>query len=844
MIFGGGKSASKTPPETALRIQSSAYGQPIPIGWGQARLAGNLIWYGDFNYTVVQQQSGGKGFGGGGGKGGGGGSYNYTAAVAIGVCAGPIAAFIQCWNTKTAQSLGSLNLTGFLGTYTQTAWSYLTSKHSSQADNYRGIAYVAAGPMQLGSNPELPNLSYEVRFVISNAISGLPDAAPASIVTDFLTNSHYGLGFPSVRIGDLTVYNDYTLALGLVFSPILTNQQAAGSFFQDLMAATNSEAVWSGGVLNIIPYGDTVVTGNGHTYNPPDAAIYSLGDNDVMASQGVSSESSSSTGSYDPIIVTRVSNLKKYNSIPIEYLDRTNSYNPQVVTAKDDASISGTGLRQSDTKSWHFICNTACATTSAHLLLGRQSILNTPAITVGPEYMLLDPMDIIEVNDDAMGMDEQWVRIKEIQENADGSFTLQFEEYANGTGSTPLYGTENASGYFPNYEVDPGPVSPPVLLNPPSLMVQGQLEVWALVAGLNPFWGGCDAYISTDGSSYAYVGTIDGPSRFGELLTTLASHADPDNTNTINVDMSDSLGVLTSTSATSLAAFGTVSMIDQEAVAYQNVSFLGSNQYALTTLRRGLYGTTITSHAAGAQFSRLDTQIFKYIFTKAQIGKTIFAKFCSFNVYRRGLQDISTVTPYPIILDTDGQFYYTQPINDGTVLFTQNTPGAWSFTVPDGIAFLDIYLDGAGGPGGAPSGGKGSAAGYGGGGGARIKHHIAAVKGTILGGTVGTGGKNAANGTATTLTSPSLSAAPGTAAVTSTTEGSGGVATGGNVSNINGHNGGLTNVWDGGGGGSGGGDQTSNNNPGTPPGGGGSGGYYGGPGAGANGQVMIVGRTT
>ena len=67
-VTGASARKNRQPPASALRIQNSVAGQPRAIGWGQARLAGNLIWYGDFQ-AVPQQSGGGKG---GGGKGGGG----------------------------------------------------------------------------------------------------------------------------------------------------------------------------------------------------------------------------------------------------------------------------------------------------------------------------------------------------------------------------------------------------------------------------------------------------------------------------------------------------------------------------------------------------------------------------------------------------------------------------------------------------------------------------------------------------------------------------------------------------------------------------------------------------
>lgn len=853
ILFGGGSSRVNQPkPATTLRINTALYGLCIPLLLGgKQRVGWNLGWYGDFQSEAHSQGGGKGGILGGGGKGGGKGkggvTYTYSAAVLGFICQGPVSAVGTVWNTDgTITSLSSLNLTAVLGSHTQSAWSYLTSKHPSQADTYRGICYAAAGPMQLGDSPALPNLTFEVTSSINGAYSGIVDANPKDCLVDFLTNSYYGLGFPSSRIGDLTLWHDYCQAAGLFVSPLLNSPQSASQFIQDLMDITNSEVVWNGGKLTVVPYGDQALSAYGASYLPPQQALYSLGDDDLLPNQGVADSSSSSAQNADPVIVTRKPSAQSHNIIKVEFLERANNYNPQVVDARDDADIAMTEERPADVKSLHHICLRSVATLVAQHLLGREQYRNEIPITVGPEFLLLDCMDMIELTNTPLQMNGQWVRIKDIQRQADKSFIFQVEEYLFGTGSAPAYGTEAGSGYYPNALVDPGDVSPPILINPPSKLTQGALEAWIAVAGTNSNWGGCELHVSFDGTSYHYVDRVIGGARYGTTLNTLPNTADPDTTDTVNVDLSASLAQLNGGSQQDVDAFVTLAQIDNELIAYRDVGVISTYQFGLSYLRRGLYGTTVASHSSGAPFVRLDGQIFKLSYSQGQKGSTIYVKLPSFNIYGGPPQDLSTVAAYPLTLSSDGKFYYPQPVPDGNVLFDQTTAGSWTFTVPDGTPLVEIQIWGGGGAGGNSSGGsKGSVnPGYGGGGGAYVAHKISVTVGQVLSGTVGTGGANGLNGTATTCSSPSLSAAYGTAAVSNTSQGVGGTASGGNVANTNGHNGGLTNVWDGGGAGNGGGDQTANANPGTQPGGGGSGGYYGSPGAGASGRVRIVARSS
>src|SRR5690349_21780952 len=96
----GNRVNTPNPPATSLRVQSSVLGGAKAVGWGQTRIAGNLLWYDGFTaipHTTQSGNAGGKGVvGGGGGKGGGSSSttYTYTVGVLFGLCEGPISAVL------------------------------------------------------------------------------------------------------------------------------------------------------------------------------------------------------------------------------------------------------------------------------------------------------------------------------------------------------------------------------------------------------------------------------------------------------------------------------------------------------------------------------------------------------------------------------------------------------------------------------------------------------------------------------------------------------------------------------------------------------------------------------
>jgi hypothetical protein len=98
----GGKSstiATEEPRLGNLRVQTSMYGLAQPMVWGQTRVTGNLLWFGNFRAvatsTTTQQ----------GGKGGGGVTqidtkYTYYAAAMLGIARGPIVGIASAWKGK------------------------------------------------------------------------------------------------------------------------------------------------------------------------------------------------------------------------------------------------------------------------------------------------------------------------------------------------------------------------------------------------------------------------------------------------------------------------------------------------------------------------------------------------------------------------------------------------------------------------------------------------------------------------------------------------------------------------------------------------------------------------
>ena len=263
-LFGQKTASNSENKISTLSIQTSSQGVPIPIVYGETRVSVNHIWYGDFTAIGQTQKQGGKGGGGGTTST----NYVYTVGLLQGVCEGPIVGIGQVWQNKDVYaSTAPLSRTVFLGSYTQTAWSYMTTHHPTEALGYRGIAYLGDGALALGSSGSVPNMTYEVQGFGYDQCR--IDVTPEEVMVDLLPNANYGAGFPSAQMAAWTDFYNYCLAAGILVSPAYTAQRTAAEIAMELAQIGNTAPVWSEGLLKMIPYADQAITGTISALSPP-----------------------------------------------------------------------------------------------------------------------------------------------------------------------------------------------------------------------------------------------------------------------------------------------------------------------------------------------------------------------------------------------------------------------------------------------------------------------------------------------------------------------------------------------------------------------------------------------
>lgn len=640
-ILGGGAKAkgtmTVTPLAATLHLQSSAYGQAIPIVYGLNRIAGNIIWYSDFRavsiFTATDSSASG-------GKGGGHGStswtvdWDYYAAVMIAICEGPIYGIYKTWRNKSIHDWttgDSQFLFAALGTYpTQTVFSWLSGAYPASAIGFQGTALVADHSMLLGrNNPSIDNFSFEV----AGSLSQGGDVWPHDIFADLATNTHYGAGLVMGQLYDLTEFATYCIANSLLMSPIYDSPRSASEIIDELLLVTNCVSFQSGGQLRIRPYGYDVASAYGYTYNPNLTPLYDLDENDFMPVDG------------DPVLVIRGAVSDAYNNIKIECTNRAQQYAPQVVEVKDQASIDQFGLRVKDTISFRGFCDPNAAYRSASLMLQRFcNVRNTFRFRLSARYPMLEPMDLVTLTEPGVGLDRTLVRLLEIEESDDGHFDITAEEMIVGGALPASYVSQEAVGYSLDLNFPPGPTAAPVFFEPLiELSPQTGLEVWVAISGTRP-WGGCNVWVSLDGATFERRDKIVGGARYGELLTYMG----PEVGAVARVRMYGAGGNLLSGSIDDAINLRTLIWIDGEFIAYTAVNLVDTNTYDVYCQIRGVNKSPVTEHAAGSRWARIDQASLAKSGPLAAgwIGKNLHFKFTAFNYFQGAEQTLDSVPIY------------------------------------------------------------------------------------------------------------------------------------------------------------------------------------------------------
>ncbi|GAC1495956.1 MAG: hypothetical protein NVS1B6_00610 [Steroidobacteraceae bacterium] len=652
--------------------------------------------------------------------------------------------FAQPTSATTGQPLADLSLSLFTGPLGQAPWGYLSSKHADQALGYSEVAYVANSNVSLGISGTLPNQTFEITGFLPFG-GGVLDAEVSAVITDMLTHPGHGLPEFAPYLGDMTELSTSCRANGLFVSMVMDSQRTASAWIDDLLKIANAEAVWSGGLLKFRSRYDTSNIGYGAIYHPSTDGvggihpIYDLSDQDFL----------------ELPVVIRPTVRDAFNTVHVEWTNRQNDYNLETIEEKDDWAISQYGVRAMPPLHLNGIASHAVAQTVANIVLKNSVyVRNQYEFVLGWQYCLLEPMDLVTIADPNLfgargdlvnalnpgGWVRVPVRILSIEEDEEGRLKFAAEEFPWGTAASTLHPKQVTAGTAPGAFADPGSVNKPIFFDAPRELTAdgaGYRILIALSGGQS--WGGCQVWVSSDNLTYHQVdGSQQGNANMGVLAAAFPFKLDPDNTNTLSVDFTESADPsspsIVSHSTDDADSGRSIMVVGHEVVGYAAATMTAFGKYDLApVIRRGMYGTTVLGHAAGSPVALLDNRLFIFPYSEGDIHKSVWFKFPSFNQSGQMQQGLANAVAYryfihggdvrppfpwrPGQVATHAKFFSSLTISGNTVWsaqepFTQDSiggtlyvvsgpqAGAVIVSVANGVALCHV----APGPGGGARG--------------------------------------------------------------------------------------------------------------------------------------------
>lgn len=616
-IFGRGKNTTNRADLIGdFQINTASYGEVVPEILGTTRVSGNIIDYEDF--TAHEHKSTTRT-----GKGGGSKhteiTYTYTVAAAIGLCEGPIRGIGKVWRDKEIYEYPNekIELTLFNGEAGQSPWPYMLSKHPDKALPYSGLAYMA-GVVDLGDRGSLPQYNFEIMGKLLDTGDGV-DVNPA----DYIIHVLQSIG-ADVTIEGLDHYRDYCKAADILISTPPDQKSAkAQQVINDIAEITNSLVFWSTDRLKIVPLADKPIG----DWNPRNQIQYDLTADDLIPG---------SDGQL--ILYKRKDTSEAYNEATVEFVNRANNYEKETVSFEVVADVQKNGLKPASKKSALYLYTKARAQYYAEQLAMKRLYSKTQyTFRLDWAFCTLEVGDLVTLTDEACQLNKQIVVITAVNEASDGQLEFTAEGKPPGTYAPAKYDVHENERPFVDYNA-----SAPAVNDVAIFQTVGDVGGNQVFVGVNApsGWGGCSVWISDNNENYSRIGSITQQARMGRTLAAIKA-----NSTVLNVRLNQ--GNMKSGTHIDAERANTLSWIDGEALSYEGAQLQTDGSYRLTNLVRGQYATAASDHARESRFIRVDEAIFRYPYRKEDIGKTIYLKFTSMNLFGTNEQGLDEVQAYP-----------------------------------------------------------------------------------------------------------------------------------------------------------------------------------------------------
>ena len=653
-LFGGHNTTIRENKISSFTVSTAEYGSTVPEILGTTRISPNVIYYDDF--TAHEHRSSQKS-----GKGGGSRTttitYTYTVAVILALCEGQISGIGKMWKDKSLYQYpnGDIGLTLFDGKEDQKPWAYTAGKHPDKALAYSGLAYMA-GVIDLGDSGSMPSYNFEVKGKLLETGDGI-DVNPADYILYVLNK----IGLGGMEIDGIENYRQYCKEADMLISTPSDklDAKAAREIINDIATITNAYIFWSNNRLKIVPRADRPV-GN---WKPDKTILYNLTPDDFIPQTGGVCVSYS-----------RKDSSEIYNRISVEFLNRSNSYEKEIVNYQDNDDIKEFGVRQASTTQAHYLYTKARAVRLAEELCRKNKYERVKyTFKLDWAFCRLEPGDLVTLTDANIGLDKQVAMIDSITEDAHGILSVTAISRAAGDYKEALYDVHEVDRPYVDFNAEPGDTDTPLIFQPPSDLTSSGNEIWIAAKGKKDAWGGCTVFVSDNNTNYRKVGTITNNARLGTLAKNMQVS---DTTCEVKIN-----GMLLSGTAQDADRGNTLCWVDGECISYTTATMLSNGNYRLDGCRRGQYNTTATAHNSGARLVRCDEALLKTGVRKEDVGKKIWIKFCSYNIFSTGEQSLADVQAYEYTINA----YYIPPVQNLTAYNRYRQ-------LADGVARYDIVV--------------------------------------------------------------------------------------------------------------------------------------------------------
>ncbi|WP_412615342.1 phage tail protein [Dialister invisus] len=505
----------------------------------------------------------------------------------------------------------------------------------------------------------MPSYNFEVKGRLLETGDGI-DVNPADYIRYVLDK----IGKKDMQIIGLDNYRKYCKEADLLISsPPDEDAKAAREVVNEIAKLTNAYVFWSNDKLKIVPLADRPVG----SWAPDKTGITDLTADDFLPQSG---------GAL--VTYKRKDSSAIYNQFPVEFINRANGYEKESVSYEFTEDIKNYGVRAASVTNAHYIYTKERAVKIAEQL-ARNNKYERTQYTFKLDWSLcrLEVGDLVRLTDENSGIFEQVAVINGITEGTDGCLTVTAISRAPGDYPAAKYNVHANDRPYIDYNKT-APDTVPVIFQPPADLTADGLELWIAAKGKADGWGGCTVYVSDDNTNYRTVGQIAGSARCGKLTQPLSPMPNHPSGNQAMVTCNDQLLSGTPQDA---ERKNTLCWIDGECMSYINANLQSSGAWLLSGLYRGQCNTAVRMHAKNTDFVRLDNSVFKVPFTKDDIGKKIYLKFCSYNIFGAGNQDLSEVKAYEYTLAP----YYIPPVTNLTAYNRYRQ-------LADGVSRYDIVV--------------------------------------------------------------------------------------------------------------------------------------------------------